>query len=609
MHASCPDREKTSFCGEMNRRLNLPPRALESLVHMKSLLRRSFPAFVLGMVLVSSPGIAGYEADTADGQSLSGSYLAGRFAGRQRDMNAAAEYFQQALRDDPNNAVLIERVFIFELSEGNIAGAEEFAARVLSFNSQHRMARIVLGLRDVRLKRYERARENFKKSAYTPIGELTSALLAAWTYAAEGNQAAAFNALDKLDANDSFENFKSYHGALIADTLGASLRAETFYKKAYQLAGTSLRVVQAYGNYLERSGRPEEARKVYTQFLAGAEKNPLVNAAYEGLHRGKKPQPFISSPAAGMGEALFSVASALSDDQGLDVALAYAQLALSAGSDKPVTSTLLGDIYEGMNNYDRAIAAFEAIGKDSVLRPNAEIEIAVNLQRLEKADEAKARLRTLIAADPRDFEAIVTLGNLLRSTEEFAAAAEVYSQAIALLPQPTRQHWTVFYYRGISYERTKQWTKAEPDFRKALALEPDQPMVLNYLGYSMVDQRINLNEAIAMVRKAVELKPNDGYVVDSLGWAHYQLGEYDEAVKQLERAVELKPADPVIADHLGDAYWRIGRKLEARFQWQHAKDNKPEPADLALIEKKLKEGLSDVAPVVPAQNGTAGNNG
>ena len=561
------------------------------------------------MVLASSPGLAGYEADVADGQSLSGSYLAGRFAGRQRDMNAAAEYFQQALRDDPNNAVLIERVFIFELSQGDVAGAEDFATRVLSFNSQHRMARIVLGLRDVRLKRYEQARQNFKKSAYTPIGELTSALLTAWTYAAEGNQAAAFRALDKLDGNDSFENFKSYHGALIADALGASLRAETFYKKTYELAGTSLRVVQAYGNYLERSGRVEEARKVYTQFLAGAEKNPLVKAALDGLEQGRKPKPFISSTAAGLGEALFSVASALSDDQGLDVALAYAQLALSAGADKAVTATLIGDIYEGMSNFDRAITAFESIDKESVLRPNAEIEIAINLQRLEKADEAKARLRTLIAAKPGDFEAIVTLGNLLRSTEEFAAAAEVYSQAIALVPEPARQHWTVFYYRGIAYERTKQWPKAEADFRKALVLEPDQPMVLNYLGYSMIDQRINLDEAIAMVRKAVELKPNDGYIVDSLGWAHYQLGEYEEAVKQLERAVELKPADPVIADHLGDAYWRVGRKLEARFQWQHAKDNKPESADLAKIEKKLREGLSDEAPVVPAQNGSPGNNG
>lgn len=572
-------------------------------------LSRMLPALAFGLFFASLPAHAGYEDIDVEGTSLSGSYLAGRFAGKQRDMDAAGQYFQQALRDDPNNAVLIERVFIFDLSDGKVASAEDYAERVLSFNSQHRMARFVLGLRDVRLKRFVKARENFKKAAYTPIGELTATLLTAWTYAAQGNQAQAFSTLDKLDQNESLENFKSYHGALMADYLGANIRADSFYKKAFAQAGNSLRVVQAYGNYLERNGRKDEARKVYEQFLQTAEKNPLVREALANLDKGTKPEAFVKTPEAGMSEALFSVASALSDDQGLEVALAYAQLALSVSGDRNINLTLLGDIYESMNSYQRSIDAYDAIDKTSVLKPNADLEVAVNLQRLEKKDEAKARLKALIATDPKDYEAQVTLGNLYRNNEEFAPAAEAYNAAIALIGKPERENWTVFYYRGIAFERTKQWDKAEPDFRKALELEPDQPMVLNYLGYSMVDKKINLTEAIAMVRKAVELKPNDGYIVDSLGWAHFRLGEYEEAVKQLERAVELKPADPVIADHLGDAYWRIGRQLEARFQWQHAKDNKPEPEDLARIEKKLKEGLADDPPVTPAQGAASGNNG
>lgn len=572
-------------------------------------LSRMLPALAFGLFFAALPAQAGYEDIDVEGTSLSGSYLAGRFAGKQRDMDAAGQYFQQALRDDPNNAVLIERVFIFDLSDGKVASAEDYAERVLSFNSQHRMARFVLGLRDVRLKRFVKARENFKKAAYTPIGELTATLLTAWTYAAQGNQAQAFNTLDKLDQNESLENFKSYHGALIADYLGANIRADSFYKKAFAQAGNSLRVVQAYGNYLERNGRKDEARKVYEQFLQAAEKNPLVRQALENLDKGTKPEAFVKAPEAGMSEALFSVASALSDDQGLEVALAYAQLALSVSGDRNINLTLLGDIYESMNSYQRSIDAYDAIDKTSVLKPNADLEVAVNLQRLEKKDEAKVRLKALIAADPKDYDAQVTLGNLYRNNEEFALAADAYNAAIALISKPERDNWTVFYYRGIAFERTKQWDKAEPDFRKALELEPDQPMVLNYLGYSMVDKKINLTEAIAMVRKAVELKPNDGYIVDSLGWAHFRLGEYEEAVKQLERAVELKPADPVIADHLGDAYWRIGRQLEARFQWQHAKDNKPEPEDLARIEKKLKEGLADEPPVTPAQGAASGNNG
>ena len=570
-------------------------------IHMhRTIALRMFPVLALVSTLAASPALAGYEFGE-EGGSLSGSYLAGRYAGKLRDIDFAARYFEQALRDDPNNSVLIEKVFIFAVSEGDMNAAEEYAIRVLSFNSQHRMARIVLGLRDLRLKHYAEAREHFRKAAYTPVGELTSALLTAWSYAGEGNQKEALKALDKLDSNEALANFKAFHSALIADYLDLPLRAENFYKKAYEQAGTSLRVVQAYGNFLERTGRKNEARKVYEQFLASAEHKPLVREALAEIDANRTVKPFVSTVMQGIGEGMFSIASALSDDQGLEVAVMYTQLALSVGNNRDIALTLLGDLYEDMQNYQRAIAAYQSIPSTSLLRPNAEIEIAVNLQKLEKSDEAKAQLKAVIAKDPKSRDAILTLGNIYRGNEEFSQAAEAYSQDIALIPVPTRNDWTLFYYRGIAYERMKQWEKAESDLRRALALEPDQPMVLNYLGYSMVEKKINLLEAMEMVRKAVELKPNDGYIVDSLGWAHYQLGEYDEAVKQLEHAVELKPADPVIADHLGDAYWRVGRQLEARFQWQHAKDNKPEVADLERIEKKLKSGLAEDTPVTPVE--------
>jgi Flp pilus assembly protein TadD len=166
-----------------------------------------------------------------------------------------------------------------------------------------------------------------------------------------------------------------------------------------------------------------------------------------------------------------------------------------------------------------------------------------------------------------------------------------------------KKQWSLLYFRGISYERAGAWEKAESDFRKALEFEPEQPQVLNYLGYSLIDKGKNLSEALEMVKKAVELRPNDGYIVDSLGWAYYRLGDYEEAVKQLERAVELRPEDPVINDHFGDALWRVGRRLEAKFQWQHAKDNKPEPKDLVTIERKISEGLGDLPKAPPAASG------
>jgi tetratricopeptide (TPR) repeat protein len=471
------------------------------------------------------------------------------------------------------------------------------------------MARIVLGLRDFRAGRYGKARENFTEASYTPVGELTSSLLSAWAYAGDGALNRALKALDKLDANESFANFKNFHAALIADLMGVPIRAEVFYKKAYEQAGTSLRVVQAYGNFLERSGRAKDAEKIYRTFLDGADNNPLVGKSLESLLAGKKPERFVSNAKAGAAEALFSLATAMTDEQSIDVAILYTQLALSIEPKSPVYLTLLGDIYEDMQRYEEAIGAYDAIAPASELKSNADIESATNLQRLEKSKDAVTRLEQLLVRDPSNYDALVTLGNIHRNNEGYAKASEIYSRAIALLKEPQKENWRVFYYRGIAFERQKLWDKAEPDFRKALSLEPEEPLILNYLGYSMIEKKVNLTEALGMVKKAVELKPNDGFIVDSLGWAYYQLGDYEEAVTHLERAVELTPADPIIGEHLGDVYWKVGRKLEAKFQWQHAKDNKPEPDDLKRIESKLRDGLPDEPAVKPAENVKTPNNG
>jgi Flp pilus assembly protein TadD len=240
-----------------------------------------------------------------------------------------------------------------------------------------------------------------------------------------------------------------------------------------------------------------------------------------------------------------------------------------------------------------AIKIYERVPADSPLHRNALIQMAANLDTLDRADEAKKHLRQLIAENPKDLEAIMALGNVLRAHKEFAECADNYTKAIDLVKTPSKSNWTLFYFRGICYERSKDWPKAEADLKKALELYPDQPHVLNYLGYSWIDQGTNLDKGMEMIKLAVSKRPDDGYIVDSLGWAYYRLGNYEEAVKQLEKAIELKPEDPTINDHLGDAYWRVGRVLEARFQWAHARDLKPEADDLPKILAKLKDGLAD----------------
>jgi Flp pilus assembly protein TadD len=240
-----------------------------------------------------------------------------------------------------------------------------------------------------------------------------------------------------------------------------------------------------------------------------------------------------------------------------------------------------------------AIKVYERVPGDSPLHRNALIQMAANLDTLERPEEAKKHLRKLIAENPKDLEAIMALGNVLRSHKEFAECADNYTKAIDLVKNPTKANWTLFYFRGICYERSKEWPKAEADLKKALELYPDQPHVLNYLGYSWIDQGVNLDKGMEMIKLAVSKRPDDGYIVDSLGWAYYRLGNYEEAVKYLEKAIELKPEDPTINDHLGDAYWRVGRVLEANFQWAHARDLKPDQDELPKILEKLKNGLPE----------------
>jgi tetratricopeptide (TPR) repeat protein len=559
----------------------------------KSILKYCLPAAILWF---SAPATAAQNPPGIEPSSLSGSYLAARYASKLRDLDLAAEYFAEALRDDPNNSVLIERTFVLAFSAGDISKAQDLAVAVLAIDPKHRLARIVLGLKEFNAGHYSAARENFKQINDTPLDDLTSNLLIAWTAAGQKNPKAAMAALDKLGKNDYFLIFRDFHGALIADLLGQPTRAEAFYKKAYEKAATSNRVIQAYGNFLERNGKKDEARKIYQQFLATTSDQPVIAAILADLEKGKAPKRFIPDAGNGIAETMFSIAGWLNDEQTIDTALAYAQLALLMKKNFPAGQLLLGDIFEATGRYDKAIEAYDQIPKDHVLHEKAAIEIAVNLHQLERPEEALEKISTLLAADPRNYDAWITKADFLRDAKRFAEAAEAYTKAIALVSVPDRTHAALFYFRGIAYERSQQWEKAEADFRKSLALSPEQASVLNYLGYSMIEKRINLAEAMDMIRKAVELKPNDGYIVDSLGWAHFHMGEYEEAVKHLERAVELRPEDPIINDHLGDGYWRAGRKLEAKFQWQHAKDSKPEPADLLRIEKKLKEGLADTAP-------------
>jgi tetratricopeptide (TPR) repeat protein len=406
----------------------------------------------------------------------------------------------------------------------------------------------------------------------------------------------AIENIDRLQGPDWYAAFKDLHAGLMLEFAGQRKEAGKRIERAYQLDKNSLRTVDAYARWASRNGNRKTALETYAAFSKVLPNHPLVDAAVAELNAGRTLGPLLTSVQAGAAEVLFGLGTALGRQGGEDLALVYLQLALYLEPEHPLALLSLGDLYETLKKPEQAIKVFARVPAHSPLKRNAEIQRGLDLDALERTAEARQLLEEIVENNPKDLEAITALGNVLRARKLYSEAAGVYSKAIALLTEPARQHWTLFYFRGICYERSKNWPQAEKDFEKALELFPDQPQTLNYLGYSWVDQGLHLDKALGMIRRAVELRPNDGYIIDSLGWAYYRLGRYEEAAKELERAIELKPEDPVINDHLGDAYWKVGRRLESNFQWRHALDMKPEPEDLPKIEIKLREGLKDDGP-------------
>ena len=524
--------------------------------------------------------------------TIAGSYLAARHAGTERDSATAAAYYLNVLKADPRNADLLGRTFLSVLTDGDIDEAGKLADRLTQVDRNDRIARLVIGVRALKQKQYALARQNFSQSVRGPVTDLTATLLTAWSLAGAGDTRGAIDALDHLSGPDWYGIFKDLHGGLILDLGNNKKDAAKRYERAYKADSTALRTVQAYGRFLSRNGSKSDALKVYEDFNKAVPDHPLITAEIKQVTAGDKLPSLVESPQAGAAEALYGLGASIGRRGGEDLALIYLQLALYLEPTHAMALLSLADLYESLKKPDLAIKVYDRI-PPSPLRRNADIQVASDLDQLDRTDEAKKRLEHLITEHPKDTEAIVAFGNILRGRKAFAECADAYGKAIANVSKPEKSNWVMFYFRGICYERSKQWPNAEADLKKALELYPDQPLVLNYLGYSWVDQNVHMDEGMNMIRRAVEQRPDDGYIVDSLGWAYYRTGNYAEAVKNLERAVELKPEDPTINDHLGDAYWRVGRALEARFQWSHAKDLNPDKDDLPKIEEKLKVGLPD----------------
>ncbi|MBV2142503.1 tetratricopeptide repeat protein [Falsochrobactrum sp. TDYN1] len=565
---------------------------------------------IYGLLLALAAGMAlpsgGAQAKTAAepamqvrAGSFAGAYLAARTAESGNDLEAAVDFYRQAMAFDPNNSTIRQNLLLALLTEGRFKDALPLAEELRNDPEIERFSRVALAINAISHKQYRKVGPLLMLSLQSDMDMLATSLMKAWVKVGQGNPKQALADVRRIDGPEWYGLFRTYNAALIADIAGDKQNARNFYQQAIDdrpgggaAPDTYERIVMAYASFKLRQGDKDGAISLLEQAEELLNGRMTITEMREKIEAGQKFGRLVETAQQGVAEALYTLGTAINRGGAEAFAKLYLQMSMPLRPDYDATLYQLGDISAKLRQPEKAIEYYGQVPEKSPYRRDAEMQRALNLADSEQTEKAIAQLKTLLERDKTDMRAYLALGGVYAQDKNFAEAAKVYDAAVGQIATPERKDWPLFYQRGIAHERLKEWDQAEPSFKKALELYPDQPQVLNYLGYSWVDMGINLDEALDMIRKAVELRPQDGYIVDSLGWAYYRLGRYDDAVVELEKAVKLRPEDPTINDHLGDAYWRTDRQLEATFQWNHAIAGKPEPEELAKIEEKLKKGLA-----------------
>lgn len=546
-------------------------------------LIRSFAAAVICAAL----------AAPVHGFGASGSYLAGRQASFGSDFLLAAEYYTRALALDPGNPALMEAVITTNVNAGFAERAFPVAERVIAGDLPSQAAGIVHLVSLTEEEAFAEIVDLLR--AQRQSGALLDVLTLAWAQFGTGDVSAAMTTFDSAAENQGLRSFALTHKALAQALAGDFEQADAIFSG--QEAGplrVSRRGVLAHAQVLSQLDRNDDALQLIEASM-GSAPPPLFADLRRRLETGETvPFDVVGSAGEGVGEVFYGLAGALLGEQPDALTLLYARLAQYLAPENVDATLLVARLLEELEQYRLAEEAYATVAADHPAFLTAELGRSDALRESGRSDAAVEVLRQAARRFPDTREVHQHLGDTLRSLERFEEAKAAYDRAIELIGTPEQSDWPVFFARGIALERTDNWPQAEADFREALRLEPGQPQVLNYLGYSLVELQTQLEEALEMIEEAVAARPDDGYIVDSLGWVLYRLGRYDEAVEHMERAAELMPVDPIVNDHLGDVYWAVGRKMEARFQWKRALSFDPEPEEAERIRRKLEAGLDVV---------------
>jgi len=548
-------------------------------------LRRTvlLAATLLSACAASEPGAENGQLNAAGQRQADvfGSYLSGRFAASQTDLDRAATDLLRAYRAEPDNSELLQQAFLASLLDGR-PDAETLALKL----PDNPAAQLALADQAALAGNWDSAEQRFHALPRQGLTQLLQPLLVAWAQQGAGRTDAALATLAPFVSGARFQGVYALHAAMIADLAGKQADAARFYHTAQtEYGGLNLRLAQILASWQARQGHQAEAEAT---LQALTETSGEMAIAIPAMSASLATRP-VASATDGIAESYLALAAALRQQDQTEYALLLLQLALDVRPGFSPARLLMADILDGDKHPGNALKVLAQVGATDPLITLVKLRTASLNEELGNTPEATAALEQLARENPDRPEPLAQLGDLLRLKSRFGEAVTAYDRAIARIKAPTRSDWPLFYDRGIALERSKQWVRAEADFEHALQLSPDEPFVLNYLGYSWTEQGRNLAKARQMIDRAVEQRPNDGSIVDSLGFLMLRQGETAPAIRQLEHAVELEPEDSTINGHLGDAYWAAGRKLEAEYQWRRALTLKPEPDEVSGLEAKLKE--------------------
>ena len=550
---------------------------------------RAITALLFGTALtLSAPALA-----QTDGPNQTGAYLAARQAATDNDFAASVLWHDRALQIDPTNLALLEGAISARLAVGDITGAAANGQTMLDQGARNQIAYLAVLSGDI--KSGDFAKILADQAAGHTIGSLIDKLIVAWAKVGQGRMSDALGDFDAITGEPGLGAFGIYHKALALASSGDYEGADRLLsgpdaQGVMQLRRAVLARVQILSQ-LERN--PDAVALIDATFGA------RPDATFADLRRrlaAGEPVAFDATRTAtdGMAEVFFTLATALNEDADQTYVLLYARAAAALRPDHIEAILMSAGILETLGQYDLASQVFALVPTSDPAHVSARIGQADAAVRAGRTDESVALLQTLATEQPRNESVLTALGDALRRKGACDQAIPAYSGAIALVPDPAPGHWPMYYKRAGCYVVLDDWTNAEADFRFALSLAPNEPRLLNELGYSWVDRGVHLDQALEMIQRAVAASPETGYIVDSLAWAYYRLGRYGEAVAPQEKASRLMPVDPIVTDHLGDIYWQVGRKREAAFQWRRALSFEPDDTDKARIQRKLAVGLDQV---------------